>query len=138
MWTGPAIVAWLIGLGIGPGGRVDVELVAVAEPGFAMPEMPDRVAIVAPAGGAGLFMEGVLDRPEFELFIRGPQGDPDAAAVLALTADGLILAAPTSVTLPDGTHLVAVQRTGGRPAPVDRGIDGDRGTYAATYATDIA
>lgn len=136
MWTATAIVGWLSGLGIRPGGLVDVEVIDVAEPGFAMPEMPDRVAIVAPAAGAGLAMEGVLDRPEFDLYVRGPQGDRAAADVMAQTADRLILGAqfPAQVA---GAWLVSVQRMGGRPAPVDRGIDGDRATYTATYSTEI-
>lgn len=137
VWTTAVIVQWLAGLGIRPGGTVDVELIAAAEPGVAMPEMPDRVAIVVPAPGAGLAMEGVLDRPEFDLMIRGPQGRPLEAQAMAQAADRLILAASVPAELGPGTWVTAVDRVGGRPAPVDRGMDGDRATYQATYVTTL-
>lgn len=137
MWTAAGIVGWLSGLGIRPGGLVDVELIDVGGPGAGgIPEMPDRVAIVAPAAGAGLAMEGVLDRPEFDLYVRGPQGDPATADVMAQTADRLITGAQFPAQV-DGAWLVSVQRMGGRPAPTDRGVDGDRATYTATYSTEI-
>jgi hypothetical protein len=144
VWTPNAVVAWLEGLGIRPGGTVDVELIGYGgsgvggAPGIAgLPDMPDRVAIVAPVAGPGLAMEGVTDRTEWHLFIRGPQGDPHTAYAMAYTADRLILAAAKSVELPGGTYLADVQRPGGRPAPVDFGPDGDRTTLRATYLTEI-
>lgn len=130
-------MAWLAGIGIRPGGTVDVELIAAVEPGVDMPDMPDRVAIVEPVPGTGLVMEGVLDRPEFALSIRGPQGDPTSAQLMALAADRLIAAAGHSQALPDGSWLVSVTRTGGRPALLERGMDGDRATYRATYAVEL-
>lgn len=138
MWTATDVVAWLTGLGIGPGGIVDVELIQPGGPGIGIPDMPDRVAVVVPSPGAGMFMEGAVDRPEFQLLIRGPQGDPHTAEVMALTADRLILGADKSIELPDGTYLVDVQRAGGRPAPTDTGGDGDRTTYSAVYITEIS
>ena len=144
MWTPQAIVGWLERLGIRPGGIVDVEWIGSGASGVGgapgvggLPPMPDRVAVVVPTGGMSMTFEGVMDRPEFLLYIRGPQGDASAAFAMAYAADALILSATKSVTLTDGTYLLDVQRTGGRPAPVDFGMDGDRTTLSATYQTEI-
>jgi hypothetical protein len=139
VWTSAALVGWLVELGIRPGGTVDVDLVDVGGPGIGIPDMPDRVAVVVPGAGVGLFMgEGQVDRPEFTLLIRGPQNDHLTAERMALTADRLILRAPTPALLPDGTYLLNVNRAGGRPAPLNQGADGGRTTYQATYLTEIS
>jgi hypothetical protein len=133
-----AVVTWLSGLGIRVGGAVDVEFITLGGPGYGgLPGMPDRVAVVVPVRGGGLVMEGVLDRPEFDLLIRGPQGDPAEAEAMAVAADRLILGAAVPVLLADGTWLAAVDRPGGGPSPVERGVDGDRATYQATYTLQI-
>jgi hypothetical protein len=138
VWSSATLIGWLAELGIGPGGAVNVDMVVVAGPGFGMPTMPDRVALVIPSAGPGLFLEGVGDRPEFTLLIRGPQGDPLAAEQMSFLADRLILATVTPAPLPDGTYLLKVDRDGGRPAPAEQGRDGDRATYSARYLTEIS
>lgn len=141
MWTVEAVADWIESLGITPGGLVDVELVTVGGAGMWFPDMPDRVCVVELTPGPGLFMEGgEFDTVEFRVSVRGPQGDPVSAdreaEAMALATDRLILAADTSVELPDGTYLLSIDRAA-RPTTVDRGRDGGRITYAATYTARI-
>lgn len=138
MWGNWAVVSWLAGLGIRPGGIVDVGLIDVGGPGIDIPDMPDRVAIITPTAGAGDTCEGVFDRPGFQLRIRWDQNDPLGAEQAALTADRLIRFAPTSCRLTDGTYLLSVQRVGGRPTQLgDARNDGDRTTLTSSYITVI-
>lgn len=138
MWTADTAAAWVAEQGIRPGGVVDVELIVPGGPGIWFPDMPDLVAVVIPTPGGGLFMgEGQFDRVEFQLLIRGPQNDPAQAAVMAQAADRLIRGATVPAELPDGTYLVSVNR-GARPTPAERGRDGGRVTYSATYTLEIS
>lgn len=137
MWTADTAAAWVAAQGIRPGGPVHVDLVVPGGAGMWFPDMPDRVAVVVPTPGGGLFMgEGQYDRVELQLFIRGPQGDPATAAQMAQAADRLLIRATVPAELPDGTYLLSVDR-GARPTPTERGRDGGRVTYAAIYTLEV-
>lgn len=141
MWTADTVAEWIADLGIRPGGAVDVEMVVVGGPGIWFPTMPDRVAVIEMVPGPGLFMgEGQMDGTEFRLSIRGPQGDPNDAdrnaELMALAADQLIRGFDTPAELSDGTYLLSIDRSA-RPTLVERGREGGRVTYSATYTAQV-
>ena len=137
-WTGPRIVAWLAGLGIRPGGLVNVEQIDVGEAAQAVPDMPDRIAIVYPVPGTGESLDGVADTPGFQLRLRWDQNDPIGAEHAALTADRLITRSGFPCWVGD-VRLISVVRSGGRPSQLGDAVgDGDRTTYVGTYLTTVA
>lgn len=136
MWTTRSIIDWLASLGIGPGLAVDLEAVVA---GPYLPEMPDRVGVVTTVGGVGESMDGIADTPGFQLLIRGwqdPESVDDSAEHAALAADRLIRTADLP-KLVDGTWLLPISRSGGRPAPLPDEDDADRVIFTCTYLTPV-
>ena len=78
-----------------------------------LPEgQPNRSCAIRKSGGLGLELEGVLDKPTFELIVRGVN-HRDAEA-LALALDGIWLDAPSTFYI--GPTLVkGKERFGGEP-----------------------
>lgn len=104
-------------------------------------EHPDRLVVVSLRPGAGLAMEGLIDRPNLQLWVRGLQDDYDATEEFALTADRAL----TFESFPmefEGVYISQVQRIGGRPdTPMPDGDDGRRfiltSNYNVSVSTDI-
>jgi hypothetical protein len=129
------LIAWLASLGIGSGLAVDVPVF----PGPWLPKMPDELAVVTPISGPGEWLDGSGDVAGFQLRIRGRQditGLSASGEANALAADRLILTAPLPA-LVGGVHLLPLQRSGGRPAPLPDPDGGDRLSFTCTYLTSF-
>ncbi len=129
MWTTTTIIGWLEGLGVtvplkpGTGDTREWDLL-------------DRVGIVTPTAGPGLFLEGAADTSGFQLRIRGAQNNPHDAETTALDADRRILTARTPV-LVGSTRLLSVTRAGGRPTSLPSPDTAGRTEFTCTYLTRI-
>lgn len=135
MWTTRNVIDWLATLGVGPGLTVDVPVLRGDD---YIPDMPDLLVIITMVPGAGEAMEGVTDTPGFQVRVRGKQRQASTAEEVALRIDQLVRFAVFPADAPGNTRLVAVTRSGGRPAPVGSPDAGGRVSYPATYLTTVA
>jgi len=131
LWTPQVAAEWVAGIAADAG-----ETGLVVEPGPDVPDMPDRVVVVTATSGAGEAMDGLMERPGFQLRVRGLQNDDNDAASLALRLDKhLRFATPATVA---GVRVKAVQRLGDRPTLLGGvGDDAGRSTYTSTYIVKI-
>lgn len=146
MWSGSLLRHWLTQVGLNTNRTDGYALEAPVSLGPYVPSMPNRIAVATFTPGAGLTNEGVLDRPGFQLRVRGWQGEAargdDYTHRMAMQFDRDILFAdfPTTVTAPDGdsAYLLRVTRAGGGPAPLGNADQGGRLEFVCTYLAHVS
>ncbi len=124
----PALESWMRGQGLG-------EAVDVVD-GPDLPVTRGAAVVVSWLPGAGLSLEGTLSTPAAQLRVIGPQGNRDAARVLAERLDARLTNRGLFPAFVGGRYVVDVRHSGGMPAH-DRNDDADRAHYVCTYLFDV-
>lgn len=82
----------------------------------------DVGVILSIRSGGPTILERTYDRPTFQISLRGPQNDPDAAESLANQIDDALMG--VTITTVGATRVISIDRLGGGPASA--GQDGAR------------
>lgn len=128
-----AVIAWLRSIE-----AVDDLPIVPGAIGRAIPDGPDRLAVVTLTSGGPERMQGLEDNRAFQLRIRGAQGDPWDAERLAITADRRIRFAALPATVA-GIRVFSVWRTGSGPAVLQPApTSGLRAEFVCTYGCSVS
>lgn len=61
------------------------------EPGYMPPEMPGRLVVFTPDGGAATLNERTVDQVTVQMMVRGDQGDPAGTETMVKSIDDTIM-----------------------------------------------
>jgi hypothetical protein len=107
------------------------------EVGPEIKEMPDLLGTITVLAGEGLINDGLFDRPQFQIALRGTQNRYADVEGFAKQVDDLIVFGDYPHELWGG-YVISAYRSGGAPAPQLALDQGRRVIFVCTYTAQEA